>query len=314
MNGGDLAPFCLTLDSFHADYLPTASRSPYSADVSYTVGRGDGPAKADTLSVNHPLRLDGANVYLLGHGYAPVLRYTDRYGHSITETAPFLPQDSNFTSTGAVAFPDANVDPTTHSNVDPKTFVKQQVGLQGFYLPDGTAGRRERRVGLGLSGRAQPAARPGGLPGRPRAGRRRPAVGLLARPVADRLGRAQGRRRQRPAAAAPGRDGDAGRRFERRVRRHAAVRDAGLRYDPGEKLVLAGAVALVIGLLVSLTGRRRRIWFRVLPGPTGDGRRLSVASAGGLARTEYASFADEFDGIVDAARSSQDGQEGVRSG
>ena len=48
------------------------------------------------------------------------------------------------------------------------------------------------------------------------------------------------------------------------------------------------------GLLTSLTGKRRRVWFRV--GPDG------TAEVAGLARTEYPGFEAEFDEIVQAAR------------
>jgi cytochrome c biogenesis protein len=71
-----------------------------------------------------------------------------------------------------------------------------------------------------------------------------------------------------------------------------------VRHDPGERIVLFGAGALLIGLMVSLTGRRRRVWARV--SPTDGGR--SLISLGGLARS--GSFADEFDrlaGLVGAA-------------
>ena len=67
-----------------------------------------------------------------------------------------------------------------------------------------------------------------------------------------------------------------------------------VRHDPGELPVLASAVALLVGLLVSLSGRRRRVWFRVHP----DG----TAEAGGLTRSEYPGFDAEFDEIVQAAR------------
>jgi len=66
-----------------------------------------------------------------------------------------------------------------------------------------------------------------------------------------------------------------------------------VRYDPGETIVLAGAICLLLGLLTSLTGRRRRIWFRVPP----DG----PVSAGALARSEYPGFQAEFDALVVAA-------------
>jgi cytochrome c biogenesis protein len=67
-----------------------------------------------------------------------------------------------------------------------------------------------------------------------------------------------------------------------------------VRHDPGELPVLVSAGLLLVGLLGSLTGRRRRIWFRV--GPSGG------VEAGGLPRTDYPGFAAEFDGIVRAAR------------
>src|SRR5439155_16892341 len=66
-----------------------------------------------------------------------------------------------------------------------------------------------------------------------------------------------------------------------------------VRHDPGELPVLASAWLLLIGLLGSLTGRRRRFWFRV----GADG-----VEAGGLPRSDYPGFADEFEGIVRAAR------------
>jgi cytochrome c biogenesis protein len=53
------------------------------------------------------------------------------------------------------------------------------------------------------------------------------------------------------------------------------------------------AGCLLVGLLLSLTGKRRRIWFR-----GGDGG----VEAAGLPRTDYGGFTREFDEIVEAAR------------
>src|SRR5207248_2413932 len=51
-----------------------------------------------------------------------------------------------------------------------------------------------------------------------------------------------------------------------------------VRYDPGERIVLVGAVCLLVGLLASLTGRRRRVFFRVPPeGPVSAGAGRSRA-------------------------------------
>ena len=80
--------------------------------------------------VNHPLRLDGANVYLLGHGYAPILKYTDAAGKSQTTVSPFLPTDGMLTSEGVAAFPDAN-----------GSDKAKQMGFEGLYLPTAGMGR-----------------------------------------------------------------------------------------------------------------------------------------------------------------------------
>jgi cytochrome c biogenesis protein len=64
-----------------------------------------------------------------------------------------------------------------------------------------------------------------------------------------------------------------------------------IRHDPGEPIVLTGAVLLLAGLPLSLYGRRRRVWLRLHP----DGR----AEAGGLPRTEYPGFEDEFRSLVE---------------
>jgi cytochrome c biogenesis protein len=67
-----------------------------------------------------------------------------------------------------------------------------------------------------------------------------------------------------------------------------------VRHDPGETIVLGGAIAVLVGLMVSLSGKRRRVWARLEPGEAGG----SLITLGGLARSEYPGFADEFSGVV----------------
>ena len=100
-----------------------------SFDATATVEEG-GPPRTVHFTVNAPLRLRHASVHLLGHGYAPVLRYTDRYGQQQTNVFPFLPIDGMQTSEGVAMFPDANVDPKTGVH-DPGA----QVAFEGAYLP-----------------------------------------------------------------------------------------------------------------------------------------------------------------------------------
>src|SRR6476646_10838391 len=57
----------------------------------------DGPALKQVLKVNHPLSLGGASVFLLGHGYAPVVTVRDAKGQVLYHQAtPFLTQDNNY--------------------------------------------------------------------------------------------------------------------------------------------------------------------------------------------------------------------------
>jgi cytochrome c biogenesis protein len=64
--------------------------------------------------------VDGAKVFLVGHGYAPHIVVRDRTGAVVfDDEVPFLPQDGNFTSTWVVKAPDGT----------------PQLGLQGFFLP-----------------------------------------------------------------------------------------------------------------------------------------------------------------------------------
>jgi cytochrome c biogenesis protein len=75
-----------------------------------------------------------------------------------------------------------------------------------------------------------------------------------------------------------------------------------VRHDPGAPVVLVAAVLLLVGLLGSLTVRRRRVWFRLIPAPAdGDGdHERTIVEAGGLARAEYAGFDAEFAKLVAA--------------
>jgi cytochrome c biogenesis protein len=298
MSPGDIEPFCLTLDSFHATYLSDGQPVAYTADVRYTEGTTSTVEHPYQLKVNDPLRLPAANVYLLGHGYAPVLKYTDRYGQSVTGVFPFLPNDADMTSTGAAIFPDVNVDPRSGSDVDPHTFVKQQVGFSGFYYPtvSPTAAvsvyPAENDPLLVLVPYVGDLGLDSGVPqsvytlnqSQIDSGRLTP-IGDPTKPI-----------QLKPGQTAKLADGTTVQFLGTRQWVSLTMRD-----DPGEKLVLAGAIALVLGLLLSLTGRRRRVWFRVLPASSDNGRSVSVATAGGLARAEYASFPDEFAAIVAAA-------------
>jgi cytochrome c biogenesis protein len=292
VGAGDLPRFCMQLTDFTATFQPNGTPKSFAATVAV---EQDGTTANRTFTVNDPLRLDGANVYLLGHGYAPVLRYTDRYGQRQTKVVPFLPTDGMLTSEGVATFPDVNIDPRTNERDS-----TLQVGFEGVYLPtvspDGSPTSQypaERSPQLFLTAYRGDLGVEAGLPG---------SVYAL-----DRGQIASGDLKQvsgeRPHALKPGESWtlDDGTRLEFLGTRPFAT--LSVRYDPTQPLVLGGAVAGLIGLMLSLAGRRRRLWFRMSPLATsGAAAGGTVMAAGGLPRTDYPGFGDEFAQLVAAAR------------
>ncbi len=288
VDAADLPPFCVRMDSFHARYADSGQPLAFSADMAYTIG--DGPEHRRVVAVNEPLRLPGANLYLLGHGYAPVIAYTDRYGKTQTSVVPFPTQDATLTSQGVAAFPDANVDPKTGR--EPGT--PQQVAFDGVFLPtvpdNPMVGRSAfpglRNPSLMLQPYRGDLGMDSGVPS---------SVYTLNQVELStgRLVKAGAPVKLKPGEAATLDDGTSVRFVG--IRQFATV---SVRYDPGEKIVLVAAGLLVVGLLGSLVGRRRRVWFRVRPGADGG----SVVEAGGLSRTDSPGFVAEFNELVRAAR------------
>src|SRR5208282_2856629 len=120
-----LGPFTITLNTFDASYISSGSQrgqpSAFDAQISYTEQPG-GPTRAGQLEVNRPLSVDGAKVYLIGHGYAPEFRVTDARGQVVYNAAtPFVSGSSgNFLSEGVVKVPDAQ---------------PEQLGFTGVFVP-----------------------------------------------------------------------------------------------------------------------------------------------------------------------------------
>ncbi len=103
----DLAPFSFSLKDFHGTYEATGPNrgTPrvYEAKVTYSEG-ADGAEKSKTIEVNKPLDIDGSKVYLVSHGYAPILTVKDAKGDVVMDKpgGGLLPLDANVTSSGAV--------------------------------------------------------------------------------------------------------------------------------------------------------------------------------------------------------------------
>ncbi|MGH3661734.1 MAG: cytochrome c biogenesis protein ResB [Micromonosporaceae bacterium] len=297
----DLPPLCLELVDFEAAYQKNGQPTHYAADTRHSIGAA--PAQDSRLEVNDPLRLDGGSVYLVGHGYAPVIRYTDRYGNTQTSVSPFLQMDGMGTGEGVAAFPDANINPKTGKR-DPKA----QMGFQGVYMPTlpdqpksgHSAFPAERDPGLVLFAYRGDLGLDAGIP--------RSVYSLDQRQIdTDRLKMIG----NQPKLLRPGDSWtlDDGSKVEFTGTREwitLQVRD-----DPGAPLVLVAAGALLLGLLGSLTVRRRRVWFRLVPADAAEGsgrpgsgdpsRRRTIVEAGGLSRSDHTGFGDEFAKLVSRA-------------
>jgi len=297
----DLPPFCLELTDFEATFLDSGQPASYLARV--LVDEAGGDRRAAAFSVNAPLRLDGANVYLLGHGYAPTLRYTDRHGRAQTITAPFLATDAMLTSEGVASFPDANIDPTTGARAR-----DLQVAFEGLFLP--TAPEQAPFVRSTFPRLGDPAVMlwayrgnlglDAGIPGSVyRIDQRQIETGRLL-PVGE------------PALLRLGESWtlDDGSTVE--FIDVAQYITFSVRHDPGSGLLLVSSALLLAGLMLSLFGRRRRVWFRVTPtdGSTTGGS--SLVEAGGLPRTDHPGFAEEFRDLVRAAGGDVGPREGKR--
>jgi len=266
VDSAKIQPFWIRLDEFEASFVEeggmAGQAASYRADLTYRE-HPDAPEESHILEVNHPLRVDGAQVYLLGHGYAPTFRVTDADGHVVFDQAvPFLDRgDGNFTSDGVVKVPD---------------IAPEQLGFTGVFLPSAATDDNGDLVS------EFPDAR-------------NPMV-VLKGFVGD-LGLDSGnpqsvyqlytKRMEEIGDSAPLAVGD---RWE--LPGGATIEFTGYRdyvtllvaSDPARPYALASAVAAVLGLLCTLFVQPRRVWVRARRGA--DGR--TVVEIGGLAKTEGA--------------------------
>jgi cytochrome c biogenesis protein len=275
VKGSALAPFCVDLDRFTAAYTDDGTPTEFRADIRYSPGT-DGEDRPYRLEVNSPLRTEGVRLYLINHGYSP--RFTVRTpSGQVFEgvTAPFVPQDGNYTSEGALKLPDAR---------------PQQLAIDGLFAPTAVD------TGGGVITSASP--RPdnpmvaifvyrGNLgldSGTPQSvyslDRRQIERGALKRVAARNL---------RPGESLTLDDGTS-------IRFDGYIQWASLQVsrDPGQWAVLAAAVFVIGGLLLSLGVRRRRMWLRFTPAEGGGASGRTVVGAGGLARTDSGAFGAEF--------------------
>ena len=310
VDGTDLAPFCVDVESFTATYTDSGLASGFVANIRSQSGADAGTEqwRSAELQVNDPLRMDGERLYLLGHGFTPHFRITYPDGTVRDYTQPFAPNasDPNFTSEGAVKITDP-------PGVTGDEIRKQQLAIVGIFAPTAL-------VHGGIMTSSFPAPQNPGV-----------AVDVYRGDLGMEGGRSQSVFAIDPSQVDKG-------VLIKQARSNLLVGesinlDDGTQitftgfnewvslqtsFDPAQVWALVFAVTLLVGLMVSLVVKRRRVWYRLRPSlvpessaarrdapePGGPPREPSpradrtVVEVGGLARTDQAGYGGEFATLV----------------
>jgi cytochrome c biogenesis protein len=284
-----LQPFSFTLRDFSASYRASGEPAAFDAAVAYRPGPG-APLRDVDIQVNKPLTLGQTKVYLTGHGYAPHFVLRDRAGRVLFDDyVPCTPRGGTepVRSSCTVKVPDAGLAPAG------KLQVPQQLAFRASLLADPAGGTAElRKPQLELSSFV------GDLhldEGTPQNVYSLDPSGLT--PIRTTGAGGAGQLVQ-TVEVGPGAAGTVTDLPDGLTLSVDGVRDwsvFAVKHDPGKGLVLAAAVLLLLGLVLSLTVRRRRIWVRA--GSVENGRTL--VEVGGVARTgdlpaEFAELADRL--------------------
>ncbi|WP_242494631.1 cytochrome c biogenesis protein ResB [Nocardioides zhouii] len=126
-----MEPFTFTITDFDVEWMTEGRRAgqarKFVAHLDYKTDK-DAPTQQYDLKVNHPLSIGDTDIFLIGHGYAPVITIRDGEGN-VTKSGPavFLPTNGQtFESFGVIKAPFA--EPT-------------QIGLEGTFYPTFQLGR-----------------------------------------------------------------------------------------------------------------------------------------------------------------------------
>jgi cytochrome c biogenesis protein len=235
----NLPAFMLTTDKFDAQYnLETSAPEDYTLEVSL-LEENSSVVEKKTIKVNSPLTIGNTRIYLQANGYSPVVTVRDSKGNvAFQGPVPFLPQDSNLRSIGAIKVPDA----------DP------QIGFIGSFVPtyvrDANGGGAMSAFPKALDPRLLLAAWTGDLgldSGVPQSVYRIDTSKMLQ----------VGLKSLKPGEIFEYPGGS--------IRFEGYIQWVNLNFvtDPGKKFALLGGIVAILGLLASLFTRRRRIWIRV---------------------------------------------------
>ena len=258
-----LPPFALTIKDFKAEYDPTTNAPlDYTLTVLAAIPAGS-KEKTEIIKVNKPLTYGSTKVYLQANGYSPIVIVKDKSGKVIFDgPTPFLPQDANLSSIGAIKIPDMN----------------PQIGFVSSFLP--TADRDPIRGGFSsypevLDPRLLISVWKGDLglnSGVPQ------SVYRINTSKMERIGL---------KALVLNESYDFGEGSITFTGWNSWV-NLQIVNDPGKGYALLGAILAISGLLISLFTRQRRIWIK-------QGRKTQIA---GLAKNGIPGLEGEINKLV----------------
>lgn len=262
-----LPDFTINVDDFDAKYNPrTNAPLDYTAFVTVEV---DGKKEKREIKVNKPLTFGSTRVYLQANGYSPIVTVRDSTGKvSFQGPVPFLPQDGNLRSIGAIKVPDG----------DP------QIGFVATFLP--TYSRTPNQGGISvypeaLSPKLLFSAWMGDLG--------------LDTGVPQSVYRIDTSEMKRVALSSLT-PGETFKFPEAQITFEGLTPWVNLQVvsDPGKNYALFGSILAVLGLLASMFGRRRRIWVRIT-----EDKKIEVA---GLAKNAAPGLSDEIAKLISAIK------------
>jgi cytochrome c biogenesis protein len=280
-----LPGFCVNLNTFTATYRADGTPAQFNAAVSYQHSPTS-PMLHDVIEVNHPLRLAGARVYLLNHGFAPIVTIK-RPGQAarVMPASNFLPQDGFLTSEGVII--DQGADESSGNDIALSAIFAPTPEV----LPGGVVTSLSPQVKdpilavLAYKGQTNPDGQPQSVYSLNQSAI---SSGKLKQVAAANL-------RQGQSMTLP--DGTV-------VTFTNWTQWATLQvsHDPTQYALLAAAVTMIVGLLGSLAVRRRRLWLRITPAGSEEHAGFTLVEIGGLARTDGGNFNEEFAELADRLR------------
>ena len=258
-----LPPFSITVKDFKAEYDPVTNAAIDYELMVLTANPAGSKETTRIIKVNQPLTYGSTKIYLQANGYAPTVIVKDKTGKVVFDgPTTFLPQDGNLSSIGAIKIPD----------------MQPQIGFVASFLP--TADRDPIRGGFSsypevLDPRLLLAVWKGDLGlnnGVPQ------SVYRIDTSKMERIGL---------KALVLNESYDFG---EGSITFTGWTSWVNLQIvnDPGKGFALIGAILAILGLLISLFTRQRRVWIK-------QGRKTQVA---GLAKNGIPGLEEEIKELV----------------